>query len=68
MGIEGRALQELRRVAKPDPMPIVAAVDRLAGNPTLGPAPIGDFRGLRQLREETCESHLLCVVMRWWDW
>ena len=48
--IKGSAARELKRLARPDRVRIVAAIDRLAETPRLGAALKGDFRGLRRLR------------------
>lgn len=48
--IKSSAAKELGRVGKRDRARIVTAIDRLAGNPLLGTALKGDFRGLRRLR------------------
>ena len=48
--IKKSAARELKRVAGPDRIRIVAAIDRLAETPGLGAALKGDLRGLRRLR------------------
>lgn len=48
--IKGSAARELARIAKPDRLRIVAAIDRLADNPFLGDALKGELRGLRRIR------------------
>ena len=48
--IKGSAARELEKVAKPDRLRIVNAIDRLAENPFLGNVLKGDLRGLRRLR------------------
>ena len=48
--IKGSAAKELGRIAKPDRVRIVAAIDRLAANPFAGSALKGEQRGLRRLR------------------
>ncbi len=48
--IKRSAARELKRLAKPDRVRIVAAIDRLAETPHLGAALKGDLRGLRRLR------------------
>ena len=48
--IKGSAAKELSKVAKPDRLRIVSAIDRLAENPFLGSLLKGDLRGLRRLR------------------
>ena len=48
--IRESAAEELARIAKPDRIRIVAAIDRLAETPFLGTALKGDLRGLRCLR------------------
>ena len=58
-------------LGKHDRARIVAAIDRLAGNPFLGIALKGDFRGLRRLRVgeyrviyEVQEDVLVVMVVR----
>ena len=48
--IKGSAARELEKVARPDRLRIVKAIDRLAENPFLGNVLKGDLRGLRRLR------------------
>ena len=48
--IKGSAAKELAKVANPDRLRIVNAIDRLAENPFLGSVLKGDLRGLRRLR------------------
>lgn len=48
--IKGSAARELGRVARPERLRIVAAIDRLAENPFLGDALKGELRGLRRIR------------------
>ena len=48
--IKGSAARELEKVARPDRLRIVNAIDRLAENPFLGNVLKGDLRGLRRLR------------------
>ena len=48
--IKGSAAKELAKVANPDRLPIVNAIDRLAENPFLGSVLKGELRGLRRLR------------------
>ncbi|MDE0383544.1 MAG: type II toxin-antitoxin system RelE/ParE family toxin [Defluviicoccus sp.] len=69
--IKESAAKELRRVAKPDRMRIVAAIDRLAETPHLGAALKGDLRGLRRLRVgdyrivyEIRDEELVVLVVR----
>jgi mRNA interferase RelE/StbE len=69
--IKSSAAKELGRVGQRDRARIVAAIDRLAGNPLLGTALKGDFRGLRRLRVgeyrvtyEVQEDVLVVMVVR----
>ena len=69
--IKESAAKELRRVAKPDRVRIVAAIDRLAETPHLGAALKGDLRGLRRLRVgdyrivyEIRDEELVVLVVR----
>lgn len=48
--IKGSAAKELAKVANPDRLRIVNAIDRLAENPFLGSVLKGELRGLRRLR------------------
>ena len=48
--IKGSASKELERIAKPQRLRIITAIDRLAANPFLGSALKGELRGLRRLR------------------
>lgn len=48
--IKSSAARDLRRIAKPARLRLVAAIDRLAATPYLGTALKGDLRGLRRLR------------------
>lgn len=48
--IKASAAGDLRRIAKPERARIVAAIDRLAGNPFPGSVLKGELRGLRRLR------------------
>ena len=48
--IKGSAAKELERLAKPDRVWIVNAIDRLAEHPFSGNVLKGDLRGLRRLR------------------
>ena len=48
--IKGSAARDLRRIARPERLRIVAAIDRLKENPYLGSALKGELRGLRRLR------------------
>ena len=71
ISIKGSAAKELRRVANPDRIRIVAAIDRLAEVPHLGAALKGDLRGLRRLRVgnhrvvyEVREEELVVLVVR----
>lgn len=47
--IKGTAVRELRRIASQDRPRIVAGIDRLTDNPTLGTSLKGGLRGLRVL-------------------
>ena len=47
--IKGRAARELRRVAKPERIRLVTAIDRLADTPHLGSTLKGDLRELHRL-------------------
>ncbi len=69
--IKEKAVKELRRIAKPDRVRIVAAIDRLAGNPMLGIPLKGNLRGLKRLRVgsfrvlyEVQETALVVLVIR----
>ena len=69
--VKESAAKELRRVAGPDRMRIVAAIDRLAETPHLGAALKGDLRGLRRIRVgdyrvvyEVRDDELLVLVIR----
>ena len=69
--VKESAAKELRRVAGPDRMRIVAAIDRLAETPHLGSALKGDLRGLRRIRVgdyrvvyEVRDDELLVLVVR----
>ena len=69
--IKRSAARELKRLAKPDRVRIVAAIDRLAETPHLGAALKGDLRGLRRLRVddhrvvyEVRNDELIVLVVR----
>ena len=69
--IKKSAARELKRLAKPDRIRIVAAIDRLAETPHLGAALKGDLRGLRRLRVgdhrvvyEVRDDELIVLVVR----
>ena len=69
--IKKSAAGELKRLAKPDRIRIVAAIDRLAETPHLGAALKGDLRGLRRLRVgdhrvvyEVRDDELIVLVVR----
>ena len=69
--IKGSAAKELEKVARPDRLRIVNAIDRLAENPLLGNVLKGDLRGLRRLRlgdyrvlYEVREGELVVLVVR----
>ena len=69
--IKESAAKELRHVAKPDRVRIVAAIDRLAETPHLGAALKGELRGLRRLRVgdfrvvyEIRDEELVVLVVR----
>ena len=48
--IKANAAKALRRISASDRIPIVAAIDRLAGEPHAGGLLKGEFGGLRRLR------------------
>lgn len=69
--IKKSAARELKRLAKPDRIRIVAAIDRLAETPHLGATLKGDLRGLRRLRVgdhrvvyEVRDDELIVLVVR----
>lgn len=69
--IKKSAARELKRLARPDRIRIVAAIDRLAETPHLGTALKGDFRGLRRVRVgdhrvvyEVRDDELIVLVVR----
>ena len=69
--IKKSAAGELKRLAKPDRIRIVAAIDRLAETPHLGATLKGDLRGLRRLRVgdhrvvyEVRDDELIVLVVR----
>ena len=69
--IKRSAARELKRLARPDRIRIVAAIDRLAETPHLGAALKGDLRGLRRLRVgdhrvvyEVRDDELVVLVVR----
>ena len=69
--IKKSAARELKRLARPDRVRIVAAIDRLAETPHLGAALKGDLRGLRRLRVgdhrvvyEVRDDDLVVLVVR----
>ena len=69
--IKKSAARELKRLARPDRIRIVAAIDRLAEIPRLGAALKGDLRGLRRLRVgdhrvvyEVQDDELVVLVVR----
>ena len=69
--IKRSAERELKRLARPDRVRIVAAIDRLAEAPHLGAALKGDLRGLRRLRVgdhrvvyEVRNDELIVLVVR----
>ena len=69
--IKGSAARELKRLARPERVRIVSAIDRLAETPHLGTALKGDLRGLRRLRAgdhrvvyEVREDELVVLVVR----
>lgn len=69
--IKGSAAKELNRVAEPDRLRPVTAIDRLAQSPYLGTALKGDLRGLRRLQVgdylvlyEVRKQELVVLVVR----
>ena len=69
--IKKSAAGELKRLARPDRIRIVAAIDRLAETPHLGAALKGNLRGLRRLRVgdhrvvyEVRDDELVVLVVR----
>ena len=69
--IKGSAARELKRLARPDRVRIVAAIDRLAETPHLGATLKGNLRGLRRLRVgdhrvvyEVRNDELIILVVR----
>lgn len=69
--IKKSAARELKRLARPDRIRIVAAIDRLAETPHLGATLKGDLRGLRRLRVgdhrvvyEVRDDELIVLVAR----
>ena len=69
--IKRSAARELKRLARPERIRIVAAIDRLAETPHLGAALKGDLRGLRRLRVgdhrvvyEVRDDELIVLVVR----
>ena len=69
--IKESAAKELRRVAKPDRMRMVAAIDRLAETPYFGTALKGGLKGLRRIRVgdyrvlyEIRQNELVVLVVR----
>ena len=69
--IKGSAAKELKGIAKPERIRLMAAIDRLAESPYLGTALKGDLRGLRRLRVggyrllyEVRDQELVVLVVR----
>ena len=69
--IKKSAAGELKRLARPDRIRIVAAIDRLAETPHLGATLKGGLRGLRRLRVgdhrvvyEVRDDELIVLVVR----
>jgi len=69
--IKASAERSLRKIAKPDRIRLVEAIDRLATEPTAGSALKGEFAGLRRLRVgsyrivyEVIQHELVVLVVR----
>ena len=69
--IKASAERSLRRIAKPDRMLLVEAIDRLATEPCAGSALKGELAGLRRLRVgsdrivyEVIHNELVVLVVR----
>ncbi len=69
--IKQSAAKELARIARPDRLRIIEAIDGLAGNPLRGAALKGDLRGLRRIRigdhrvvYEVEDQQLVVLVIR----
>ena len=69
--IKQSAAKELKHVAKPDRLRIIAAIDRLSESPHLGASLKGGLRGLRRLRigdyrvvYELRDEELVVLVIR----
>ena len=69
--IKKSAARELKWLARPERVRIVAAIDRLAETPHLGTALKGDLRGLRRVRVgehrvvyEVRDDELVVLVVR----
>jgi len=69
--IKASAERSLRKIAKPDRIRLVEAIDRLATEPTAGSALKGEFAGLRRLRVgsyrivyEVIHNELVVLVVR----
>lgn len=69
--IKKSAVNALEKIAKPDRLRIVHAIDRLKSEPTAGAALKGEFAGLRRLRVgsyrvvyEVRNNELVVLVVR----
>lgn len=68
--IKDSAARDLRRIARPERLQIVAAIERLKANPYLGNALKGELRGLRRIRAgdgglyELLDDTLVVLVVR----
>ena len=69
--IKASAAKALRRIDKPERLRLIAAIDRLANEPTAGGVLKGEFSGLRRLRVgdyriiyEVIHNELTLLVVR----
>ncbi len=69
--IKASAAKALRRIDKPERLRLIAAIDRLANEPTAGGVLKGEFSGLRRLRVgeyriiyEVIHNELTVLVVR----
>lgn len=69
--IKASVERSLRRIARPERLRLVEAIDRLATEPTAGSALKGEFAGLRRLRVgsyrivyEVIRNELVVLVVR----